>query len=653
MEDFVFNFSDYENVKLPSLYSEQIHLSKYSRWDSVKKRRETWPETVLRYMTHMRDQCFKLGFNMDDSLFKRLFEAILYLKVMPSMRGLMTAGPALARDEAALYNCSYLHVDSIDALSETMYLLMVGSGVGFSVEKKFIEKLPILPKKFFPTDTTIVVEDSRIGWASALKQYLTILYSGYLPKVDVSKVRPAGAVLKTFGGKASGPGPLRDLFNHVAALFQQAVNNGQSRLNSLQVHSIMTKIGDCVVSGGTRRSAMLSLSDQEDSKMREAKTNNWYIENPHFSLANNSAVWLERPDVETFLEEFVSLIKSRSGERGIFNRKAAALAASRSGRRNVDGVEYGTNPCSEIILKSCQHCNLTEVIVREEDDEETLLEKIECATILGTIQSTFTNFRYLRDKWRENDEEERLLGVSLSGIMDNKLMSGKFGVNKLIYTLGQLKERYILTNKVYAEKLGINPSTAIGCVKPSGSVSQLVDCASGIHPRHSPYYIRSNRFNKSENVGMVLSSQGVYSEEDIMRPETGMVLFFPMKSPEDAICRKDLTAVQHLQLWLIYQTYYCEHKPSVTISVRPEEWIEVAEFVYKHFDLMTGVSFLPMSDHNYKQLPYQECTEEEYLELLARTPIAIDWSVLHSLEIEDNTEGARMYTCTGGSCELE
>lgn len=649
--DSAFSLEDYKGHEFPTLYQKQIHLSKYSKWNEELKRRETWPETIYRYLSHMDRQSRKYGYEMPSGLFKELFEAILNLEVMPSMRCMMTAGPALEKDVAAAYNCAYLNVDRLEAFDETLYLLMVGSGVGYSVERQFITELPLLPKELYNTDTTIVVEDSRIGWAVALRQYIRMLYAGSMPKVDGSKVRPTGAVLKTFGGRSSGFGPLKDLLDHILNIFQVAISQGQKKLNSLQCHSIMTKVGDAVVSGGQRRSAMLSLSNPSDDRMRNAKSGQWFLENGHFALANNSAAWTEKPDLEIFLEEWLSLIRSRSGERGIFNREAAKAAAARSGRRNSELV-VGVNPCSEIILRDRQQCNLSEVVVRSSDDLESLSKKIRLATILGTIQATFTEFRYLSDKWRENNEEERLLGVSLTGIMDNKLMSGLEGTDKLVDTLTALRECSIKVNKEYASLLGINQSTAITCVKPSGTVSQLVNSSSGIHPRHAPFYIRTNRANKTETVGMVLAAAGVPCEEDVTKPDTTWVLSFPIASPAGAVCRKDVTAIDQLNLWLIYQEHYCEHKPSITVSVRHDEWLEVGAFVYKHFDLMSGVSFLPMVDFIYKQAPYQDCTEEEYNIAMDNMPKQVDWKMLESLESEDNTEGSRAYACTGNSCEV-
>lgn len=647
----VINLEDYKEIHLPTLYQSQIHLSKYSRWREDLGRRETWPETVYRYMDHIYRQAGSYGYKLPDSLVRELYEAILDLEIMPSMRCMMTAGKALERDNAAGFNCAYLNVNRLKAFDETLYLLACGCGVGFSVERQFVNDLPDLPKELFPTDTVIVVADSKIGWASALRQLLSLLYIGSIPNFDFSKVRKSGAKLKTFGGRASGPGPLNDLFLHIIHIFKTAIENNQRKLSSIQCHSIMTKIGDAIVSGGSRRSAMLSLSNPSDERMKLAKSGQWWVENGHFALANNSAAWTEKPEVEIFMEEWLSLIRSKSGERGIFNREAARAIATKYGKRNPDLI-IGCNPCSEVNLRDRQFCNLTEVVVRFNDTLTTLKRKITLASVLGTIQSTLTKFRYLSDKWKENTEEERLLGVSLTGIMDNPLLSGLEGEDILIKSLTELRETIVSVNADFADKLGINPSTAVSCVKPSGTISQLVNCSSGIHPRHSRFYIRTNRFSKTDPVGILLASQGVPCEDDVTKPDTTWVLSFPIAAPEGAVCRKDVTAIDQLKLWLIYQENYCEHKPSITVSVRPDEWLEVGAFVYKHFDKMSGVSFLPMSDHVYRQAPYQDCTEEEYLVAMENMPKTIDWDMLQILEQDDNTEGSRAYACTGNSCEL-
>lgn len=644
----------YVDFQLPSFYQTQIHLTKYSRWNDELNRRETWPETVYRYLDFMIRNAKKHGYEVPEELQIELFESILNLEVMPSMRCMMTAGPALERDNAAGYNCSYLHINRVQAFDEAMYLLMCGTGVGFSVERQFINDLPDLPQELYTTDSVIVVRDSRIGWATALRQLLSMLYSGVIPKWDTSKVRAAGSRLKTFGGRASGPGPLQDLFRFAVNTFQSAISQGQRKLNSIQCHSMMTKIGDVVVSGGVRRSALISLSNPSDDRMRNAKSGQWWETNPHFALANNSAAWTEKPDSEIFLEEWLSLVKSKSGERGIFNREAAKRAAAKSGRRDTD-FEFGCNPCAEIILRDRQFCNLSEVVVRSSDSVQSLANKVRLATILGTLQSTLTNFRYLTTAWKQNTEEERLLGVSLTGIMDNKMLSGRVHIsqhNGLPGILTRLRQVAIDTNKEYAEKLGIQQSTAITCVKPSGTVSQLVDAASGIHPRFAPYYLRTNRANKIDPLARLMRDSGLPCEDDVMKPDVGWVFTFPQKSPEGAICRNDISAIDHLKLWMIYQEHWCEHKPSVTINVKPNEWLAVGAFVYEHFDIMSGVSFLPFSDHTYQQPPYQEITKEEFERFEVDMPSCVDWSLIAEYEKTDSTTSTREFACTGNSCEI-
>jgi ribonucleoside-triphosphate reductase len=544
----------------------------------------------------------------------------------------------------------------VQAFDEAAYLLMCGTGVGFSVERQYVNELPDLPTELHHSDTTIKVSDSRIGWATAIRQLFSLLYSGVVPKWDVTLVRPKGARLKTFGGRASGPEPLVDFFKFLVATFRQAVDQGQRKLNSLQCHSLMTKVGDIVVSGGVRRSALISLSNPSDDRMRNAKSGNWWETNPHFTLANNSAAWTEKPEAEIFLEEWLSLVRSKSGERGIFNRAAATAAAAKSGRRKVldkdqAPIEFGCNPCAEIILRDRQFCNLSEVVVRSTDTRLDLLRKVELATILGTLQSTFTSFRYLSSKWKENTEEERLLGVSLTGVMDHEVLSGKAGAELLARFLEEMRETAVKTNADYAKALGVNPSTAITCVKPSGTVSQLVDAASGIHPRYSPHYIRTNRANAQDPVAQLMKASGIPCEDDITRPGNGWVFSFPQKAPEGSVFRKDLTAIQHLELWLLYQDHWCEHKPSITVQVKDHEWLEVGAFVYKHFDKMSGVAFLPYADHVYRQAPYQECTAEEYDRLTSQFP-TIDWGRLPEFEKHDTTTSAREFACSGNSCEL-
>jgi len=581
-----------------------------------------------------------------DPIANALYDAIVGLEVMPSMRAMMTAGPALNRDNTSGYNCSYLPVDDPKSFDEAMFILLCGTGVGFSVERQYISKLPEVPDTLFDSETTVVVKDSKEGWAKSFRQVLSLLWAGEIPKWDVSKVRPAGARLKTFGGRASGPAPLVDLFNFAVATFKKAQGR---KLTSLECHDLMCKIGQVVVVGGVRRSAMISLSNLSDDRMRHAKSGNWYDIEGQRALANNSVAYTEKPDVELFMKEWMALIESKSGERGIFNRVASKAQAAKNGRRDPEW-EFGTNPCSEIILRPYQFCNLTEVVVRATDTIETLSEKVRLATILGTIQSTYTNFPYLRKVWKKNTEEERLLGVSLTGIMDNPLMTSKnAGLEK---TLEHLRSVAVSTNAEWADRLGIPQSAAITCVKPSGTVSQLVDSASGIHARHSEYYIRTVRGDNKDPLTTFMKDQGIPSEPCVMKPDTTTVFSFPVKAPQGCVTRNDMSAVEQLETWLAYQRHWCEHKPSVTITVRDEEWLEVGAFVYKHFDEMSGVSFLPHSDHTYQQAPYQECSKETYEELAAKMPKSIDWAGLALYEAEDNTSGMQTMACSADSCEI-
>ena len=643
-------------------YQEFIYKSRYARWIEEEERREDWDETVTRYLRFMEKHLAeKHGYNLEFSLYAELFEAIYNFEVMPSMRSIMTAGKALERDNTAGYNCSFLDVDNPHAFDEAMYILLCGTGVGFSVERQYITLLPPVPDQLFASETTIVVSDSKAGWAKALRQLVALLYSGEIPKWDTSKVRPAGARLKTFGGRASGPAPLVELFEFVVKRFEGAKGR---KLNSLECHDIMCKIGEIVVVGGVRRSAMISLSNLSDDRMRNAKSGQWWEHNPQRALSNNSVSYTEKPDVGSFLEEWASLYRSKSGERGIFNREASKRQARKNGRRDAD-YAFGTNPCSEIILRSKQFCNLTEVVVRRDDTYESLARKVKLASILGTFQSTLTYFPYLSKEWQRNTEEERLLGLSLTGIMDNGILSGRsindametasFGVNEnasLGEILEELKNVAIETNASLADSLGISRSTAITCVKPSGTVSQLVDSASGIHARHSDYYIRSVRADNKDPITQFLIDQGVYSEPDVMKPNNTTVFFFPMKSPEGAITRNEMSAIEQLELWKIYQEHWCEHKPSITVTVREHEWPTVGGWVYDNFDLVSGVSFLPHSDHTYRQAPYDECTVEKYEEFMSRTPSVLEWSLLNKYEREDNTAGSQTFACGPDGCEV-
>ena len=636
------------NGKLPTKYQEFIHLSRYSRWLPKKGRRETWRETVTRYFDffqeHLKQSC---KYSLDKSLREELEDAVIHLKIMPSMRCLMTAGEALKRENIAGYNCSYVAVDRPQAFDEILYVLMNGTGVGFSVERQFVSNLPTVADEFHPSDTTIVVQDSKMGWAKAFKELVAMLYHGQIPKWDLSKVRPAGAPLKTFGGRASGPEPLRRLFEFTKEIFQNA--HGR-KLSSIECHDIVCKTAEIVVVGGVRRSALISLSNLSDDRMRVAKSGQWWIDNGQRALANNSACYTEKPDIGIFMDEWKALYDSKSGERGIFNRESAKKIAEKNERRDV-GHDFGTNPCSEIILRSREFCNLSEVVVRPDDTEDTLLNKVRLATILGTFQSTLTNFKYVSKDWKKNCIEERLLGVSLTAIMDNKWTAGKLpGLDVLLKNLKQIS---VDTNKEWSEKLKINQSAAITCVKPSGTVSQLVDSASGIHARHNPYYIRTVRGDKKDPLTKMMVEQGFPAEDDVMKPNDTTVFSFPIKCSPDAVFRQDLTAIEQLELWKTYQVHWCEHKPSVTISVKEEEWIDVGAWVYKNFDLMSGVSFLPYSEHTYKQAPYQDCNEKEYKDLMNKMPTSVDWNKLSEYEKSDMTVGSQELACSAGSCEIQ
>ena len=633
---------------LPTKYQEFIHLSRYSRWLPKENRRETWSETVSRYFDffeqHLQDNC---KFKLNEETRSELEDSVLSLKIMPSMRCLMTAGEALKRENIAGYNCSYIAVDKPQAFDEILYVLMNGTGVGFSVERQFVSKLPTVADEFHMSDTTIVVQDSKLGWAKAFKELVAMLYHGQIPKWDLHKVRPAGAVLKTFGGRASGPEPLERLFQFTKEIFQNAAGR---QLSSIECHDIVCKTAEIVVVGGVRRSALISLSNLSDDRMRIAKSGQWWIDNGQRALANNSACYTEKPDMGIFMDEWKSLYESKSGERGIFNRASAQRIAEKSERRNTE-YDFGTNPCSEIILRSREFCNLSEVVVRPEDTEDTLLNKVKLATILGTIQSTLTNFKYVTKDWKKNCEEERLLGVSLTGIMDNKWTAGKLpGLHKLLQNLKQMS---IDTNKDWSKMLGINQSTAITCVKPSGTVSQLVDSASGIHARHFPYYIRTVRGDKKDPLTKMMVDMGFPVEDDVMKPLDTSVFSFPIKCSEDAVFRQDMNAIEQLELWKLYQEHWCEHKPSVTISVKEEEWFEVGAWVYKNFDLMSGVSFLPYSEHTYKQAPYQDCDEKQFRDLENKMPIDVDWTRLSDFEKTDSTIGSQELACSAGSCEIQ
>ena len=624
-----------------NVYQQYIHKSRYARYLPEKNRREHWHETVQRYVDYMFDRV-KIT---DEKLKKEVFDSIHNLEVMPSMRALMTAGKALDRDNVAGYNCSYLPIDDPKAFDEAMCILMNGTGVGFSVERQYVNKLPEIPDELFDCDTTITVRDSKEGWSKALRMLISLLYAGEIPKWDLTALRPAGAVLKTFGGRSSGPEPLNDLFKFVIRIFKQAKGR---RLTSLECHDIMCKIGEVVVVGGVRRSAMISLSNLSDERMRHAKAGQWWEANVQRALSNNSAVYTEKPDVGQFMSEWLSIYESKSGERGIFSRDASKRVAAKSGRRDPDH-EFGTNPCSEIILRPYQFCNLTEVVIRSDDDEKSLARKIRVATILGTFQSTLTHFPYLRKIWQKNTEEERLLGVSFTGIYDCPLMNNPDDPD-LPKRLEKLKQVAIDTNKEWSEKLGINQSVAITCVKPSGTVSQLVLSPSGIHPGHDRYYYRRVRSDNKDPLTKHLIDAGVPHEPDVTKPHSTTVFTFPMKLPKESVTRNDVDAIKHLNLWLMYQRHWCEHKPSVTINVTEEEWPRVGAWVYDHFDEMSGVSFLPYDGGTYRQAPYETITADEYKNTVKNIPTTIDWDIL--IEHNDNVEGVQTLACTSGNCEI-
>ena len=631
--------SDYQNI---------IAISRYARWMEKDGRREIWEETVERLLSFYK-KFVKENHNvaLKPETYAELSTAISTLNVMPSMRAMMTAGPALERNHIAAYNCAYLTVDSPRAFDECLYILMHGTGVGFSVERQYTNELPKIPDLFEDSETTIIVQDSKEGWHRSYKELINLLYAGMVPKWDMSRIRPAGAKLKTFGGRASGPDPLHDLFTFTVNAFRKAAGR---RFSSIECHDLICKVADVVVVGGVRRSALISLSNLSDDRMRHAKSGSWWETEPQRALSNNSVCYTEKPDIGTFMREWLALYDSKSGERGIFNRQSAQAQAAKYERRDPN-IQYGTNPCSEIILRPKQFCNLSEVVVRASDTIETLEKKIELATILGTIQSCFTDLRGLSRQWRRNTEEERLLGVSLTGIMDNTMMSNKTEDN-LEEILDKLRLHAVAVNKKWAEKLDIEPSTAITCVKPSGTVSQLVDAASGIHPRHNNYYIRTIRADKKDPLTQFLIDQGFPHEDASEKPDSTTVFSFPIAAPEGAITRRDMTAIEHLKLWKIYADHWCEHKPSITVSVKENEWLQIANFVYENFDSMSGISFLPMTEHTYKQAPYQDVSKEQWNEALLSMPNEVDWESFAAYETEDTTTGTQEFACTANSCEI-
>ena len=621
-------------------YQSFIHKSRYARWIESEGRRETWEETVNRYINF-----FKEREQLDDESGQEIYEAIHALEVMPSMRCMMTAGEALKRDNVAGFNCSYLHIDHPRAFDELMYVLMCGTGVGFSVERNFIAKLPEVAEEFHKTNSVIVVSDSKLGWASAFRELIAMLYAGKIPNWDMGRIRPAGARLKTFGGRASGPDPLNDLFNFCVGVFTKAAGR---KLTSIECHDVCCKIADIVVVGGVRRSALISLSNLSDNRMAKAKSGQWWESEGQRRLANNSVAYTEKPDFEAFLSEMHTLYDSKAGERGIFSRVAAKKIAGRNGRRDAE-QDFGTNPCSEIILRSNEFCNLSEVVVREDDDLDSLKRKVRIATIIGTLQSTLTDFRYLRVRWKRNTEEEALLGVSLTGIMDHWLLSKPS--TDLEKWLTEMKGVAIETNKEWSEKLGINQSVAITCVKPSGTVSQLVDSASGIHPRFSKHYIRRVRSDRKDPLAIYMDKAGFPVEKDVMNDSTA-VFSFPVKSPETSVTVKQVGAMEQLKLWKAYQDFWCEHKPSVTVYYTDSEFLKVAQWIWDNFDTVSGISLLPTSDHIYQQAPYEEIDESQYEKLVAAMPHNVDWENLSQFEEEDNTTGSQELACAGGACEI-
>ena len=621
-------------------YQQFIHKSRYARWLPEEGRRETWAETVNRYVSFWVDRG-----QLDQKTSSKMFDAIHNLEVMPSMRCMMTAGEALDKDNVAGFNCSYLAIDSPRSFDELMYVLMCGTGVGFSVERSFINKLPVVAETFHKTDSVIVVSDSKIGWASAFRELIAMLYAGKIPAWDMSRVRPAGARLKTFGGRASGPEPLVDLFNFCVEIFQKAAGR---KLTSIECHDVVCKIADIVVVGGVRRSALISLSNLSDPRMAKAKSGDWWRHEGHRRLANNSVAYTEKPDFESFLSEMQTMYESKAGERGIFSRVAAQKIAARNGRRDSE-QDFGTNPCSEIILRSNQFCNLSEIVVREDDTLASLKKKAEMAAIIGTLQATLTDFRYLRNCWKKNTEEEALLGVSMTGIMDNEVTS-RADSPMLAAWLEGVRDVCIDTNKKWAEKLGINQSAAITCVKPSGTVSQLVDSASGIHPRFSKHYIRRVRSDKKDPLAIFMGEAGFPVEQDVMSP-TSSVFSFPVKAPETSVTVSQVGAMQQLELWKTYQNHWCEHKPSITVYYTDSEFLQIAQWIWDNFDLCSGISLLPYSDHVYQQAPYEEIDETKYNELLSTVP-EVDWEGLGAFEEEDNTTGSQELACVGGACEI-
>ena len=635
-----------EDKTLPTLYSQFIHLSRYAKWIEDQNRRETWVETVDRYVDYMFDvQC---AGKMPPEVKQEVRQAILNQEVMPSMRCMMTAGKALEIDNVAAFNCSMMAINHPYAFDELLYILMCGTGCGISVERQYIVNMPVVAEKLRPCKSTIVVEDSRIGWANALREFISLLYAGRIPEWDVSRVRPAGAKLKTFGGRASGPAPLVDLFKFLIETFKASEGR---RLNSLECHDICCKIAEVVIAGGVRRSAILSLTNPSDDRMRYAKSGNWADTTPWRAMANISAAYTEKPGMDVFFREWMALYESKSGERGIFNREAAKAQAVKYGRRDPNH-DFLCNPCSEILARDMGLCNLSEVIIRPEDNLESLMRKMRIASIIGTMQATLLDFRYLRPEWRKNAQEEALLGVSPSGIMDNELMSGRKGKRELADTLDQLRQHVVNVNKEWAKVLGINPAAATTCVKPSGTSSQLNDCSSGIHARFAKTYVRRVRCDNTDPISMMMVDMGFPVEKDFYNPDHLNVFSFPMKAPVNAVTTDDLTALDQLELWRIYQNHWAEHKVSMTVYVGETEWMEVGAWVYRHFDTVSGIAFLPRSEHTYKQTPFEAISDKDYDELLSKMPKSVDWSKITEYEKEDSTTNQREIACSAGKCEL-
>lgn len=630
-------------------YRNFIATSRYARWIDELSRRETWEESVDRYVDFMVNHLKEnQGYEPPITDIDMVRTYIREHRSLPSMRALMTAGPALARNNIAGYNCSYVVIDTPVAFDETLYILMNGTGVGFSAESRYVSKLPAIPLLMAESDETVYVADSKEGWAHALRKIIFSLYGGNIPKWDVSDVRPAGSRLKIFGGRSSGPEPLVELFEFTVGLFRQAAGR---QLFPTEVHSLVCKIASVVVVGGVRRAALISLGDLDDENMRNLKHGEWWSDNPHYALANNSAVYNSKPSREVFDAEWDALVASGSGERGIFNREASRIQAGKNGRRNTD-FDFGTNPCSEIILRPNQFCNLSTVIVEENDTVASLEKKVIVASILGTWQSTLTNFQYLRPIWKENTEAERLLGVSMTGQLGNDLLNGRISRTITASILQHLKKVAVETNRKVAARIGIQPSAAVTCVKPEGTTSQLTHTSSGNNPWHSTWYLRTVRGDKKDSLTQFMMDAGFYYEDDVMNPDHTAVFYFPIAAPNNSITRKDLSAIEHLELWLDYQRHWCEHKPSVTINVRPEEWKEVGDWVFDHFDEISGVSFLPYSEHTYQQAPYQEITEEEYHRWVEKMPKNVNWSLLSAYETSDNTTGSQELNCSAGACEV-